>query len=211
MQPRTWPNWWPLFPISSRLLRFQAAVHKLAQLDHRHIWHPFTQMRDWFKREPIVIVSGKGALLRDARGRELLDANSSIWTNLHGHNHPKINAAIRRQLGKIAHSSALGLANEPASLLAAELVRLANPRIRDRPLTIGNSSTAGARQPPIANRKLAKVFFSDDGSTAIELPLKLAYEFARRTGRSRHPKFLSLAAAYHGDTVGAASLGHVDL
>src|SRR2546426_3741 len=127
MQPRTWPNWWPLFPISSRLLRFQAAVHKLAQLDHRHIWHPFTQMRDWFKREPIVIVSGKGALLRDARGRDYLDANSSIWTNLHGHNHPKINAAIQQQLKKIAHSSALGLANEPASLLAEKLIQAANP------------------------------------------------------------------------------------
>src|SRR5439155_15860338 len=126
MRPRTWPNWWPLFPISSRVLRFQAAVHKLAQLDHRHIWHPFTQMRDWFNREPIVIVSGKGALLRDARGRDYLDANSSIWTNLHGHNHPRINAALRRQLKKIAHSSALGLANEPASLLAERLVQIAN-------------------------------------------------------------------------------------
>jgi len=187
------------------------SARQLARLDRACVWHPYTQMREWRRREPIIVVSGEGALLRDARGRELLDANSSIWTNLHGHNHPKINAAIRRQLGKIAHSSALGLANEPASQLAAELVRLANPRIRDWPLTIGNSGTAGARQPPIANRKLAKVFFSDDGSTAIEVALKLAYEFARRTGRSRHPKFLSLAAAYHGDTVGAASLGHVDL
>ena len=79
-------------------------------------------MRDWLRREPLVIVSGKGAVLRDVNGREYLDANSSIWTNLHGHNHPKINAAIRRQLKKIAHSSALGLANEPASLLAEKLV-----------------------------------------------------------------------------------------
>src|SRR3990172_8694204 len=102
-------------------------MHKLAQLDHAHLWHPFTQMRDWRKREPIVIVEGHGAVLRDVHGREYLDANSSIWTNLHGHNHPKINAAIARQLGKIAHSSALGLANEPASLLAAQLVTIANP------------------------------------------------------------------------------------
>ena len=90
-------------------------MHPLAQLDHQFVWHPFTQMRDWLRREPMVIVAGQGAVLRDVRGREYLDANSSIWTNLHGHNHPKINAAIRRQLKKIAHSSALGLANEPAS------------------------------------------------------------------------------------------------
>src|SRR5882672_5472718 len=103
-------------------------MHPLAKLDHRFVWHPFTQMGDWLKREPIVITSGKGAVLRDVQGKEYLDANSSIWTNLHGHQHPKINTAITRQLKKIAHSSALGLANEPASLLAEELVKAANPR-----------------------------------------------------------------------------------
>src|ERR1700676_959970 len=102
-------------------------MHPLAKLDHAHVWHPFTQMRDWLKREPIVIVSGKGATLRDIKGREYLDANSSIWTHLHGHQHPKINIAIHQQLKKIAHSSALGLANEAASLLAAKLVKLNNP------------------------------------------------------------------------------------
>ncbi len=91
-------------------------MHKLAQLDHAHVWHPFTQMRDWLKQEPRVIVSGQGAVLTDAKGRDYLDANSSIWTNLHGHQHPKINAALRAQLGKISHSSALGLANEPADI-----------------------------------------------------------------------------------------------
>jgi adenosylmethionine-8-amino-7-oxononanoate aminotransferase len=101
-------------------------MNKLARLDHRYIWHPFTQMRDWLKREPIVMVEGKGTVLKDAKGREYLDANSSIWTNLHGHNHPKINAAIQRQLKKVAHTSALGLANEPASLLAEKLIRAAN-------------------------------------------------------------------------------------
>ncbi|MEY2427242.1 MAG: adenosylmethionine---8-amino-7-oxononanoate aminotransferase, partial [Verrucomicrobiota bacterium] len=101
-------------------------MNKLARLDHRYIWHPFTQMRDWLKREPIVIVEGKGTVLKDAQGREYLDANSSIWTNLHGHNYPKINAAILRQLKKVAHSSALGLANEPASILAEKLVSAAN-------------------------------------------------------------------------------------
>src|SRR3954471_3449377 len=100
-------------------------MNPLARLDHQHVWHPFTQMRDWLKREPIVIVSGKGALLRDVEGREYLDANSSIWTNLHGHSHPRINAAIQRQLRKISHSSALGLANGPASMLAEKLIKVA--------------------------------------------------------------------------------------
>ena len=174
-------------------------MNRLAQLDHRYVWHPFTQMRDWLRREPIMIVEGRGAVVRDARGREYLDANASIWTNLHGHHHPKIDAAIRRQLGKIAHCSALGLANEPASRLAERLI---------------NAAERGARstnpQSAVRNPRLVKVFFSDDGSTALEVALKLAYEFARRTGRSRRPRFLSLQGAYHGDTVGAVSLGHID-
>src|SRR5262245_25015379 len=100
-------------------------MNPLAKLDHSYVWHPFTQMRYWLKREPIVIVEGHGAVLRDIHGREYLDANSSIWTNLHGHNHPKINRAIQGQLKKIAHSSALGLSNEPASLLAEKLIKAA--------------------------------------------------------------------------------------
>jgi adenosylmethionine---8-amino-7-oxononanoate aminotransferase len=175
-------------------------MHPLAQLDHRYIWHPFTQMKDWLAREPIVIVAGNGATLRDAHGKEYLDANSSIWTNLHGHNHPKINAALNRQLKKIAHSSALGLANEPASLLAEKLYRITNT----------DHASLGSRGSTRAH-SLSKVFFSDDGSTAMEVALKLAYEFARRSGRSRRPRFLSLQGAYHGDTIGAVSLGHIDL
>ena len=185
-------------------------MNALARLDRRHVWHPFTQMRDWLQREPIVIVAGDGATLRDAQGREYLDANSSIWTNLHGHNHPKINAALRRQLKKIAHSSALGLANEPASLLAARLVEAANA-IYDSRFTIHDPKPRADRKSRFVNRKLEKVFFSDDGSTAVEVALKLAYEFARRRGGDPKPKFLSLAGAYHGDTVGAVSLGHIDL
>jgi adenosylmethionine-8-amino-7-oxononanoate aminotransferase len=204
-------------------------VHRLARLDHRFVWHPFTQMRGWLKREPIMIVSGRGAVLRDAQGREYLDANSSIWTNLHGHGHPTLNAAVQRQLQKVAHTSALGLANEPASLLAKELVTLANPAARSGKggkgergkgegatlltFPLSHSLTCDAARPRTATRNptLCKVFFSDDGSTAMEVALKLAYEFARRTGRSSRPKFLSLAGAYHGDTVGAVSLGHIDL
>lgn len=160
-------------------------MHPLARADLNFVWHPFTQMKDWLRQEPIVITHGKGAVLWDAEGNEYLDANSSIWTNLHGHRHPAINRAIRKQLGKIAHSSALGLANEPASLLAERLVRAAGGRLR-------------------------KVFFSDDGSTGMEVALKLSYEFWRRKG-AKKPRFLSLAGAYHGDTVGAVSLGHIDL
>lgn len=183
-------------------------MRNLAELDRQYVWHPFTQMKDWLQRDPIVITEGKGAVLQDEHGREYLDANSSIWTNLHGHRHPAINAAIQKQLDKIAHSSALGLANEPASLLAAELVRLANspppsgkiaPRVAPEP-----SSNGGLPH-------LQRVFFSDDGSTAVEVSLKLAYEVARRSGRGRDPGFLSLSQAYHGDTVGAMSVGYSDL
>ena len=161
-------------------------MHKLAQLDRRYVWHPFTQMRDWERAEPIVLVRGKGAILEDTQGKKYLDGNASIWTNLHGHNNPKLNRAIERQLKQVAHTSALGLANEPASLLAEQLVKA-------------------------VGRPLRKIFYSDDGSTALEVALKMAFEFARRTGRSRAPRFLSLDGAYHGDTIGATSLGHIDL
>jgi adenosylmethionine---8-amino-7-oxononanoate aminotransferase len=206
-------------------------MNKFAKLDHAHVWHPFTQMRDWLKREPIVITSGKGAVLRDAHGKKYLDANASIWTNLHGHNHPKLNAAINQQLKKIAHSSALGFANEPASMLAAKLTEAANS-IYDCRLPIADFTGRPARKSNIVNsdesrardngrcRKLKKVFFSDDGSTALEVALKLAYQFTQRTrkqpvgraySRAARPKFLSLDGAYHGDTIGAVSLGHIDL
>ncbi len=147
-------------------------------------------MRDWLKREPIMIVAGRGAILRDAAGKEYLDANSSIWTNLHGHRSGAIDAAMKGQLARIAHSSALGLASPPASMLAEKLVRAANPTARPG---------------------LCKVFFSDDGSTAMEAALKMAYVYARRAGRSSRPRFLSLQSAYHGDSIGAVSLGHIDL
>lgn len=165
-------------------------MHPVARLDQAHVWHPFTQMQDWLKQEPIVLVTGRGPVLRDVHGREYLDANSSIWTNLHGHRNPRIDQALRHQLKQVAHVSALGFANEPASRLAAELVRVANPNRRGGP-------------------RLAKVFFSDDGSTAMEAALKLAHEYGRRTrGPRPAPRFLSLRGAYHGDTVGAMSLGH---
>ena len=157
----------------------------IAALDHAHVWHPFTQMRDWLASRPLVLVSGKGAVLTDDQGYDYLDANSSIWTNLHGHRHPRLDAALRRQLGRVAHVSSLGLANEPAARLAAALARESG---------------------------LPKAFFSDDGSTAMEAALKLAHEHAQRThGPGARGRFLSLRGAYHGDTVGAVSLGHINL
>ncbi len=167
-------------------------MHPLARLDRKYVWHPFTQMRDWMKVEPRVIVRGRGAILTDAHGNRYIDANSSIWTNLHGHQNPTINRAIRQQLTRISHSSALGLANEPASLLASELI-------------------LSARLPRRSQPRLTKVFFSDDGSTALEVALKLAWEFSRRCRGLSSPRFLSMQGAYHGDTVGAVSLGHIDL
>lgn len=191
-----------------------------AELDHRYVWHPFTQMQDWMREDPLVIVSGRGALLRDSHCREYIDANSSIWTNLHGHRNPRIDAAIRRQLQSIAHSSALGLANEPSSHLAKALLEAA--QLEAEPVQHSSKEARQATSPQTAGcrmgtsesgpqPRLTKVFYSDDGSTAMECALKMAYEFGRRTHRTPRPRFLSLGGAYHGDTIGAVSLGHIDL
>ena len=157
--------------------------------DRAHQWHPFTQMLDWCApdHEPLVIVSGQGATLRDSRGREYLDGNSSIWTNLHGHNHPRINAAFTRQLEAFAHCSFLGLTHPPAIELGAELVGL---------------FPAGT---------LTRVFFSDDGSTAVEAALRMARQYWQLVGQPERRRFLSFENAYHGDTLGAASLGGIPL
>lgn len=179
-------------------------INRFAKLDQLYVWHPFTQMKEWLQSEPIIISKGRGAILYDVYGNKYIDGNSSIWTNLHGHNNPRINRAIINQLKKIAHSSALGLANEPASILAEELVLSANPA------ELFTETNNGGKTRTL-NKPLEKVFYSDDGSTAMEVALKLAYEYSRRAGLSRQPRFLSLSSAYHGDTIGAVSLGHIDL
>ncbi len=162
-------------------------VEDLRRLDHAHFWHPFTQMADWCASEedPLVLVSGRGAILTDAQGRDYFDGNSSIWTNLHGHRHPAIDAAIRDQLDRLAHCSALGFSNEPAIRLAAKLVEVAP----------GDS--------------LTRVFFTDDGSTAIECACRMAAQFRARTGEEDRNRFVVFDGAYHGDTIGAASLGGI--
>ncbi len=158
----------------------------LADKDHRYLWHPFTQMKDWLGEEPVIIESGEGAMLRDTNGREYIDANSSIWTNLHGHRHPAITRAIKDQLDQIAHSSFLGLSNAPAIQLAEKLVNL-------------------------APRGLTRVFYSDDGSTAMEVAIKMALQYWQHRQQPHRTKFVAFADAYHGDTLGAVSLGGIDL
>jgi adenosylmethionine---8-amino-7-oxononanoate aminotransferase len=156
-----------------------------ADLDREYVWHPFTQMRDWNDptQAPLVIVEGNGAILKTDDGREYLDGNSSIWTNLHGHRRPEIDQAIRDQLDRIAHSSFLGLTNDVAAKLARELVA-------------------------ITGLDGAKVFFSDDGSTAMEAALKMVYQARIQRGEKQRTTFISLACGYHGDTIGAMSAGH---
>ena len=158
-------------------------------LDKAHAWHPFTQHQIWGapEHEPLVLVSGEGALLRDSAGGEYLDGNSSIWTNLHGHRHPKIDAALRAQLDRVAHTSFLGFTHPPAAQLAAELVALW-PR-----------------------DSLTRVFFSDNGSTAIEVAIKMALQFWQITAQPERRTFIAFRDAYHGDTLGAASLGGISL
>lgn len=160
--------------------------------DRNFSWHPFTQMSEWMASDPIVINSGFGAYLYDAEGNAYLDANASIWTNLHGHHHPTMNQAIIQQLDKVAHISYLGLAHQPGSELASELAAL-----------------QGVSQPD--DQKLQRVFFSDDGSTAVEAGLKMVYEAAKRKKGMRNPGFISLDSAYHGDSIGAVSLGQVGI
>jgi len=157
---------------------------QLIAWDKQFVWHPFTDMREWCaaEHEPLVLVEGRGALLRDSRGREYIDGNSSIWTNIHGHNHSHINAAIRRQLSRVAHTSFLGFTNPAAIELAQAIVTL----LPDTPLK--------------------KVFFSDDGSTGIEVALRVADQYWRLR-RSRRYQFIAFRSGYHGDTAGAASLG----
>ncbi len=160
---------------------------ELIKWDKAHLWHPFTQMQDWCApdHEPLMIMSGKGSTLRDQHGREYLDGNSTIWTNIHGHCHPQIMAAISYQLKQIDHVSALGFTNEPAIRLARALVELWPPET------------------------LTRVFFTDDGSTAIECAMKMALQFRQQTGEPDRTGFLAFDHGYHGDTLGAASLGGV--
>jgi adenosylmethionine-8-amino-7-oxononanoate aminotransferase len=155
--------------------------------DQTHCWHPFTRQAEWCApgHEPLVITRGHGVWLEDSEGRKYIDGNSSIWTNIHGHAHPHLIAAIAGQLEKIAHSSFLGFTHPLAGELAQKLCAF------------------------FPDNTLERVFFSDDGSTAIECALKMAIQYRQQTGQPERGTFIAFTNAYHGDTLGAASLGGV--
>jgi adenosylmethionine-8-amino-7-oxononanoate aminotransferase len=159
-----------------------------AERDQGTLWHPFTQQSEWADGRPLTIERGEGNYLIDTEGNRYLDAISSMWVNMHGHDHPVIRRHIHEQLDRLAHSTLLGLASPPSIELAEKLVALAPPGI-------------------------ARVFFSDNGSTAMEIALKMAFQFWQQSGDAdarRRTRFIALREAYHGDTMGAVSVGGIE-
>jgi len=162
---------------------------ELAALDRRVLWHPFTQQRGWEDEEPpVVIASAQGTNLVDADGCTYIDGVSSLWCNIHGHRHPALDQAVRDQLDRVAHTTMLGLSHPGATELAARLVE-------------------------IAPEGLSRVFYSDSGSTAAEIALKIAFQYQQQRGgeHTQRTKFVRLREAYHGDTIGSVSVGGIDL
>lgn len=157
-----------------------------SELDKKHIWHPFTQMQDWMSSEPLVVERAEGNFLFDTLGRKYLDGVSSLWVNVHGHRKRQIDEAIMVQLGKVAHSTLLGLAGTRSIELAEKLAA-------------------------ITPQGLNRVFYSDSGSTAVEVALKIAFQYWKNRGFGKKRLFATLSEAYHGDTVGSVSLGGIDL
>ena len=160
----------------------------LAQLDRDRVWHPFTQQQAWCEEEPLLIERAEGSYLIDADGRRYIDGVSSLWCNVHGHRHAGIDAAVSEQLGKVAHSTMLGLSHPGAVELASRLVDVAPPG-------------------------LSRVFYSESGSTAVEIALKMAFQFQQQRGgqHTRRTSFVHLRESYHGDTIGSISVGGIDL
>jgi adenosylmethionine-8-amino-7-oxononanoate aminotransferase len=158
----------------------------LAAIDHRHVWHPFTQQQGWAEEPPPLIERAEGTTLYDTDGNAYIDGVSSLWCNVHGHGHHLIDAAVRIQLERMAHSTMLGLSHPPAIELAGRLLE-------------------------IAPRGLTRVFYSDNGSTAAEVALKMAFQWCQQRGETRRTGFISLRDAYHGDTIGSVSVGGIDL
>jgi len=158
------------------------------QLDHDHLWHPFTQQQAWLEEEPLLIERGEGCHLIDDEGNRYIDGVSSLWCNVHGHRHPQLDAAVSEQLGKVAHTTMLGLSHPAGAELAARLVDLA---------------PAG----------LSRVFYSESGSTATEIALKMAFQYQQQRGgqHARRTSFVHLRDSYHGDTIGSVSVGGIDL
>jgi adenosylmethionine-8-amino-7-oxononanoate transaminase len=161
-------------------------MKSLSEQDKEYIWHPFTQMEEWMQSDPLVIEGSEGNWLIDTEGRKYLDGVSSLWVNVHGHRRREIDESIKRQLGKVAHSTLLGLASVPSIELARKLVE-------------------------ITPSGLDKIFYSDSGSTAVEVALKIAFQYWRNRGLEGKRLFVTLSEAYHGDTIGSVSLGGIDL
>src|SRR5581483_4349928 len=160
-----------------------AARHEeVVALDRRHVWHPFTQTSEWRDEDPVVIRAARGCRLVDDRGREYVDGVASLWANVHGHAHPRLDAALREQAGRVAHSTFLGLTHEPGARLAAEL-------------------------SAIAPAGLTRVFYSEAGAAAVEVGLRVALLAQRHCGQPQRTRFVSLTESYHGDTAGAVSVG----
>jgi adenosylmethionine---8-amino-7-oxononanoate aminotransferase len=159
---------------------------QLLAADLAHVWHPFTQMAQWPHDEPLIIERAEGNWLVDTQGHRWLDGVSSLWVTVHGHRKAELDAAIRAQLDRVAHSTLLGLGSVPSIELAAALVKVAPPG-------------------------LTRVFYSDSGSTAVEVAVKMAYQYWQLTGRPQKRRFLALTEGYHGDTLGSVSVGGVEL
>jgi adenosylmethionine---8-amino-7-oxononanoate aminotransferase len=158
----------------------------LATADRTHLWHPFTQQRGWSDEVPVIVERAEGTTLVDTEGRSYIDGVSSLWCNVHGHHHPGIDAAVREQLERMAHSTMLGLSHPPAIELARRLVEIAPPG-------------------------LTRVFYSDSGSTAAEIALKMAFQYWQQQGETGRTRFLALRDSYHGDTIGSVSVGGIEL
>ena len=159
---------------------------KFAEFDRNFIWHPFTQMKEYENQEPIIIEKGDGVYLIDTEGRRYIDGVSSLWVTIHGHRVPEIDRAIKEQVEKIGHSTLLGITNTTAAELAKELIE-------------------------VCPKGLAKVFYSGDGASAVEVALKMAFQYWQHRGKPKKTKFVSLENGYHGDTLGAVSVGGIDL
>jgi adenosylmethionine-8-amino-7-oxononanoate aminotransferase len=167
-----------------------------AALDHAHVWHPFTPMRQWRETDPMVVDRAEGFYLIDDKGNRYLDGVSSLWCNVHGHRVAAIDEAIRQQLDKVAHSTMLGLTHEPAAQFAHQLVERINRHVPDR------------IDP---QDRLNKVFYTDAGATAVEVAFKMAVGYWFHQGKPEKNKFIGLQGAYHGDTTGTMSVGYSDL
>ncbi len=159
-----------------------------AQVDHEHVWHPFTQQRGWSEEEPLLIEEAEGSYLIDAEGRRYIDGTSSLWCNVHGHRHPAIDRAVREQLERVAHTTMLGLSHPSGIELARRMVEIVPPG-------------------------LSRIFYSESGSTAVEIALKMAFQYQAQRGgvHARRTSFVHLHDAYHGDTIGSVSVGGIDL